>query len=245
MKRYSFRITKPVKEKEHSFLEKQLKPISEFLTIPKPIEYVSVDTEQDSKPNLAKALIKGLETNNYNLFGDLLLASKRKDEEKPHINKPANEVISEFTNALIAKDLNALADLLDNKGAFMVINKTFETVAVIKEQYVNWLRFKLQTESVTQVDMDSCTGCSLGKTVVIYNNGKFPWVANKMGDSSKGGLDFKIANGKITQIKFCYKFKNTKNQFGFEKRYNIYKSYLDKGFTKEEADKLSEEEWRK
>ena len=82
MKRYSFRITKPVKEKEHSFLEKQLKPFSEFLTIPKPIEYVSVDNEQDPKPNLAKALIKGLETNNYNLFGDLLLARKRKDEEK-------------------------------------------------------------------------------------------------------------------------------------------------------------------
>jgi hypothetical protein len=190
-------------------------------------------------------LIQGFETNNYDLFGELLLESKRKDEEIVNVEKTGKELINEFTNALIAKDLNALADLLDDRGAFIVINKTFETVAVIKEQYINWLRFKLQTESVTQVDMETCNGCSFGKSVVIYNNGKFPWVVNSMENSTKGGLDFEIKNGKISGIRFCFKFQNTKNQFGFEKRYDIYQSYLDKGFTKEEADKLSDDEWRK
>ncbi len=243
MTKHSFRTTSPIKEQQNPLTQKELKPLNELLT--KTVSEPTIEKVAEPETNLAKALIQGLETNNYNLFGELLLASKRKDEEQRNANKTDKEIISEFTNALIAKDLKALANLLDNNGAFMVINKTFETVAVIKEQYVNWLRFKLQTESVTQVDMDSCSGCSLGKTVVIYNNGKFPWVAHNIGDSSKGGLDFKISNGKITQIKFCYKFKNTKNQFGFEKRYNIYKSYLDKGFTKEEADKLSDEEWKK
>lgn len=233
MKRYSFKITKPVKEKERSFLEKQLKPFSEFLTIPKPIEYVSVDTEQDSKPNLVKALIEGLE-------------NKRKDEQKGIENyKSTKELITEFTNALIAKDLKALSNLLDDDGAFIVINKTFETVAVIKEQYVNWMRFKLQKDSVTSVDTDSCSGCSLGKTVVLYNNGGFPWTVNNIGDSIKGGLDFVIKNGKISQIKFCYKFKNTKNQHGFEKYTKIYQKYLHKGYTVEKANKLSSNEWFK
>ena len=243
MTKHSFKTTKPVKEQQNPLTQKELKPLNELLT--KTVNESIIEKTAEPETNLAKALIQGLETNNYNLFGDLLLESKRKDEEKLQSNKTGKELISEFTNALIAKDLKALADLLDDNGVFIVINKTFETVAVIKEQYVNWLRYKLQTDSVTQVDMDSCTGCSLGKTVVIYNNGKFPWVANNSGDSVKGGLDFKIENGKITQIKFCYKFKNTKNQFGFEKRYDIYKAYLDKGFTTAEADKLSEEEWKK
>lgn len=243
MTKHSFRTTKPFKEPQNPLTQKALIPLNELLA--KTVSEPTFEKVVEPETNLAKSLIQGLETNNYDLFGDLLLARKRRNEEESQSNKPVKEVISEFTNALIAKDLQALADLLDNNGAFMVINKTFETVAVIKEQYINWLRFKLQTESVMQVDMDSCTGCSLGKTVVIYNNGKFPWVSNKIGDSSKGGLDFVIEKGKITQIKFCYKFKNTKNQFGFEKRYNIYKDYLDKGYAKEEADKLSEKEWRK
>ena len=243
MTKHSFKTTRPVKEQQTPLTQKELKPLNELLT--KTVSEPTIEKTLAPETNLAKALIQGLETNNYNLFGDLLVASKRKDEEQRNTNKTDKEIINEFTNALIAKDLIVLAELLDNRGAFMVINKTFETVAVIKEQYINWLRFKLQTENVAQVDMDSCTGCSIGKTVVIYNNGKCPWVANNSGDSLKVGLDFKISNGKITQIKFCYKFENTKNQFGFEKRYDIYKSYLDKGFTKEEADKLSDEEWRK
>lgn len=242
MTKHSFKTTSPVKETQNLLNQKELKPLNELLS--KTVREPTIEKVAEPEINLAKALIQGLETNNYNLFGDLLLASKCKDEGQHNTNKTDKEIINEFTNALIAKDLNALANLLDDRGAFMVINRTFETVAVIKAQYINWLRFKLQTESVTQVDMDSCTGCSFGKTVVIYNNGKFPWVVNNIADATKGGLDFKVSNGKITQIKFCYKFKNTKNQFGFEKRYNIYKSYLDKGFNKADADKLSDEEWR-
>ncbi len=243
MTKHSFKTTSLVKEQQKPLIQKDLNSLNELLT--KTVNESVIEKLVEPETNLAKALIQGFETNNYDLFGELLLESKRKDEEIVSVEKTGKELINEFTNALIAKDLNALADLLDDTGAFMVINKTFETVAVIKEQYVNWLRFKLQTESVTQVDMDSCTGCSLGKTVVIYNNGKFPWVANNSGDSVKGGLDFKIANGKITQIKFCYKFKNTKNQFGFEKRYDIYKAYIDKGYSKAEADRLSDEEWKR
>ncbi len=243
MTKLSFKTTSPVKEQQNPLIQKDIKSLNELLT--KTVNESVIEKVSEPETNLAKAFIKSLETYNYNVFGNLLLESKRKDEERLDIKRSDKELIAEFTSCLIAKDLNALADLLDDRGAFMVINKTFETVAVIKEQYVNWLRFKLQTESVTQVDMDSCTGCSIGKTVVIYNNGKFPWVANNSGDSVNGGLDFKIANGKITQIKFCYKFKNTKNQFGFEKRYNIYKAYVDKGYSKAEADRLSDEEWKR
>ena len=52
-------------------------------------------------------------------------------------------------------------------------------------------------------------------------------------------------NGKISGIRFCFKFQNTKNQFGFEKRYDIYKAYIDKGYSKAEADRLSDEEWKR
>ena len=243
MTKHSFKTTSPVKVQQNPLIQKDLKPLNDLLA--KTANESIIEKVAVPETNLAKAFINGLETNKYNVFGDLLLESKRKDEERLDTKRNDKELIAEFTSCLIAKDLKALANLLDDSGVFMVINKTFETVTVIKEQYVNWLRFKLQTESVTQVDMDSCTGCSLGKTVVIYNNGKFPWVANNSGDSVKGGLDFKVANGKITQIKFCYKFKNTKNQFGFEKRYDIYKAYIDKGYSKADADRLSNEEWKR
>lgn len=242
MVKHSFKTTSPVKEQQNPLTQKELKPLNELLT--KTVNEPIIEKTTEPETNLAKALIQGLETNNYDLFGVLLLESKRNDEEKLHNNKTSKEVITEFTNALIAKDLNALANLLDNNGAFMVINKTFETVAVIKEQYVNWLRFKLQTETVTQVDMDTCTGCSIGKTVVLYNNGTFPWEINTMGDATKGGLDFVIKNGRISHIKFCYKFTKVINQLGFEKRFDIYRSYIDKGYSKTEAYKLSEEEWK-
>ena len=243
MTKHSFKTTSPVKETQNPLTKKELKPLNELLT--KKVNIPAIEKIAETETNLAKALIQGFETNNYDLFGELRLESKRKDEEIVSVEKTGKELINEFTNALIAKDLNALADLLDDRGAFIVINKTFETVAVIKEQYINWLRFKLQTESVMQVDMETCTGCSFGKSVVIYNNGKFPWVVNSMENSTKGGLDFEIKNGKISGIRFCFKFQNTKNQFGFEKRYDIYKAYIDKGYSKAEADRLSDLEWKR
>jgi hypothetical protein len=243
MTKHSFRTTSPVKETQNPLTKKELEPLNELLT--KTVKKSTIEKIVEPETNLAKAFIEGLETNNYNVFGNLLLESKRKDEERLDIKRSDKELIAEFTSCLIAKDLNALADLLDDRGAFIVINKTFETVAVIKEQYINWLRFKLQTESVMQVDMETCTGCSFGKSVVIYNNGKFPWVVNSMENSTKGGLDFEIKNGKISGIRFCFKFQNTKNQFGFEKRYDIYKAYIDKGYSKADADRLSDEEWKR
>ena len=217
MTTHSFRTTAPVKEQQKPLTKISLKPLTELLTKAKTVEEPTIDKEPEPKPSLAKAF---------------------------DITKNPQKVIEAFTNALIAKDLKALSNLLDNDGAFIVINKTFETVAVMKGQYVNWLRFKLQTESVISVDMDTCAGCSLGKTVVIYNDGKFTCKVNNIENALKGGLDFIVKNGKITQIKFCYKFKNTINKHGYEKRYEIYKSYIDKGYTKAEADRLSEEEWR-
>ncbi len=244
MTKHSFRTTAPVKEQQKPLTIIPLKPLTELLTKAKTVDEQAIVNEPEVRPNLAKAVIQGLENNNYSLFGELFFKNNKKEKSLDKAKNP-QEVIEAFTNALIAKDLKALSNLLDDDGAFIVINKTFETVAVMKEQYVNWLRFKLQTESVTQVDMDTCAGCSLGKTVVIYNDGRFPWKVNKIENALKGGLDFIVKNGKITQIKFCYKFKNTINQHGYEKRYDIYKSYIDKGYTKAEADRLSEERWGK
>ena len=154
MTKHSFRTTSPVKEPKKLLTDKELKPLSELLTKTKTVEKVSIEKEPETKPNLAKALIEGLETNNYNLFGELLLESKRQDEQKRiETYKSPKELINEFTNALIAKDLKALSDLLDDDGAFIVINKTFETVAVIKEQYINYCAFA-KAFSVTFILLD-------------------------------------------------------------------------------------------
>lgn len=162
---------------------------------------------------------------------------------EPTMAIESNGLVAEFTDALIAKNLTALSNLLADDGAFIVLNKNLETVPVIKEHYVSWLRFKLQTESVTSVETDSCTGCTLGKNVVLYNHGGFPWAINDLGGATKAGLNFTIKNGKIASIRFCFRFKNTKNQYGYEKRFHIYQEYMAKGYDTKEANRLSGEEW--
>ena len=98
MTKHSFKTTSPVKEQQNPLTQKELKPLIELLT--KTDNEPIIEKTAEPETNLAKALIQGLETNNYDLFGELLLESKRNDEEKLHNNKTAKEVITEFTNAL-------------------------------------------------------------------------------------------------------------------------------------------------
>ena len=111
MTKHSFRTTNLVKEQQKPLTKNPLKPLAELLTKAKTVDEPVIGKKPEPKPNLAKALIQGIETNNYSLFGKLLLESKRKDEEKLYTNKTTKEVINEFTNALISKDLKALSNL--------------------------------------------------------------------------------------------------------------------------------------
>ena len=102
MTKHSFRTTAPVKEQQKPLTKISLQPLAELLTKAKTDEEPAIVNEPEVKPNLAKAFLQSIETNNYSLFGELLLKSES-EQQQIGINKKPQEVIDAFTNALIAK----------------------------------------------------------------------------------------------------------------------------------------------
>ena len=102
MTKHSFRTTAPVKEQQKPLTIIPLKPLTELLTKAKTVEEPAILNEPEVRPNLAKTLIQGFETNNYSLFGELFFKNNKKEKSFDNAKSP-QKVIEAFTNALIAK----------------------------------------------------------------------------------------------------------------------------------------------
>jgi hypothetical protein len=155
--------------------------------------------------------------------------------------KPKVEnIITLFSDALLKKDINGIKDLLNEEGEFEIQSPKFKTLQVNKKRFVAWLNSRLkQTESLT-VAFDQCLHCSLGRTVLLVNDGTFPRQIRDSSERSKTGLMLKVKEGQISQIKFCFVFVKTENRYIYELKTDKVRHYESLGYSMWEAIELAE-----
>lgn len=156
-------------------------------------------------------------------------------ETQPTLETETKDLVKEFSLALKNKDLETLSDLLLDKGRYEAQNRTLQIVPVNKQQFVNWLRFKLQTNTVETIYYDTCILCKTGNPVALYNDGKFPRIVKDMDLPSKAGFMFEIKENKITSIKFCYSLLKTENPKLVECKGKLIMQYMKEGHSLKEA----------
>lgn len=150
----------------------------------------------------------------------------------------AKEIVKIFAKATLNNDIETIAELLSNSGEFQTQDIASEDVTSTKEGFLEWYKLKLLSNKVESVSYDNCLHCSLGNPVVLFNNGLFPRNIKDSSERSKAGLMLKVENELISEIKFCHVFAVTDNDYVYECHMKKAKEYVEKGFTKMEANEM-------
>ena len=155
--------------------------------------------------------------------------------------KPKIEnTISLFSAALLKKDIKGIKDLLSEEGEFEIQSPKLNTLQVNKNRFVSWLNRRLKQTDTLTVALDQCLHCSIGRTVLLINDGTFPRQIKDSSERSKTGLMLKVKEGQISQIKFCFVFVKTENRYIYELKTDKVRYYEEKGYSMWEAIELAE-----
>ena len=130
-------------------------------------------------------------------------------------NKPKS-IIKEFSNYTLNSEIENIRQLLDINGEFEIQDEKKDSIEVKRDVFIEWYQKKLETIKVTTVEFDQCIGCSFGKSILIFNQGKFPRDIKHNSERSKTGLMLNTSEGKINEIKFCLAFLKTENKYQIE-----------------------------
>ena len=133
-----------------------------------------------------------------------------------------NSIVDIFSEALINKEVKVIESLLSDLGEFEIQSPKLNTLQVNKKRFVSWFTKKIIASENLTITYDQCMHCSIGGTVLLINEGQFPRIIKDSSERSKTGLMLRVEEDKIVQIKFCYVFVKTTNNYQFE--INIAKS---------------------
>lgn len=235
MGKQSFRITKPIKEKQNQDVTNVLKELLSSSKINETLDSLSLQIKKVNEEKQHKEKTKNEVVINY----------KSVNHTKTLKNQKNSDIINKFTEALMTKKIDTLKKLLDNKGKYIMLNDAFELKTVNKSTYIKYLKIKLQTQNVTEFKNDFCNGCHIGHNIILYNNGSFPWDVLKNGFGVKAAFLFNVSNGLITSIRFCHTFRNTEDWKTYQNYRDIYAKYRELGYDIDETIRLAREEWDK
>lgn len=241
MAKHSFRISKPIKEPVNALIKKKLNNLSELLNMK------SVQSEKFEKVQhivLSESLLDDILINTNKVE---LKKIKKKPVKSSLLKntKTEEEIIQEFSLALVAADLQTLNDLLNIDGRFVTINDNFDLPVVNKNSFLIWIAANLKTQAVVSFHNDFCDGCFKGKSIMFYNDGAFPWNVLQKGFGRKTAFKFQIKNNKISTIRFCHNFVQQKNSMDYPKYKELYAKYRSLGYNLDDTIRLSKEEWNK
>ena len=105
---------------------------------------------------------------------------------------------------------------MHDEGEFQIQDDENESIETNKIGFLNWYSKKLNDTPIVGVIYDQCLHCSIGNSVVIFNERKFPRVIKDSSERSKTGLMIETKTGKIVALKFCFVFLETENKYVFE-----------------------------
>ena len=130
--------------------------------------------------------------------------------------KSPKSIIKEFSDYTLNSEIENIRQLLDIDGEFEIQDEKKDSIEVKRDAFIDWFSKKLKTTKITSVEYDQCIGCSFGKSIVIFNQGKFPREIKHNSERSKTGLMLNTNEGKINEIKFCFAFLKTENKYQIE-----------------------------
>ena len=125
-------------------------------------------------------------------------------------------IVDIFSEALINKEVKVIESLLSDLGEFEIQSPKLNTLQVNKKRFVSWFTKKIIASENLTITFDQCMHCSIGGTVLLINEGHFPRIIKDSSERSKTGLMLRVEDDKIVQIKFCYVFVKTTNNYQFE-----------------------------
>ena len=141
--------------------------------------------------------------------------------------KDQKRIAIELANAIASLDINKVADLLKEDGAYSIQDEKDEVVFANKSNFLKWLmeffdEFLIVNEDRTQLNyvIDKCSYCRIGNPVLIFENGRFPIFTRKLWEREKCGLMLEFKDNLVSDISFCFLFLSTDNPYLFEKRYS-------------------------
>lgn len=145
------------------------------------------------------------------------------------------ELIKQFSSASKNADMLSIEELLHDKGIFEIEDDNLEIIEASKVDFLKWYQTKIKVTKINDVIYDQCIGCSFGKNIVLFNQGKFPRMPQEFTDKTKAGLMLDSHNGKIHRIQFCFSFLKTENKAVCDCVGEEYVKYIKQGFSEEEA----------
>ena len=144
-------------------------------------------------------------------------------------------IVNEFVEAIRAKDIGWISNLLDPNGVFDIELPDQDTLEVNREEFMNWLAEPLNRTEITSVEYDQCLFCKIGNPVVLFNKGKFPRKA-KVGERPKAGMMLNVnENGLIDLIQFCFTFLHRDNVHKPSAKAENFIEAIKNGLSPEEA----------
>ena len=148
------------------------------------------------------------------------------------------EIVKNFSEAVKAKNIEAVSELLSDTGEFHMQDKQLNTIETDKAGFLSWLIQRLSNAEILSIACNQCLHCRIGNPVVLFNDGQFPRLPQDSSERSKTGLMLEIQNGKIQEIAFCYTFVEGENKYLFEINTEKIKKLVARGFTFDEAYKV-------
>lgn len=247
MAKYSFKVAQPIKEKKETAYKAT--EISDFK---------GGKLKLDNSLNDLLSYIKTPNSNSVsttNLLDEILVKAKndelngvsdKKISRKKIVKKPLDrDLVMEFSEALINKDIELLTSILDDNGKYVIIDHKFELPIVGKTEFITFLKRKLHKHPVTSFKNDFCNGCFKGNLIMFYNDGAFPWNVLEQGFGAKSAFKFTIINNKISTIRFCHNFQQKQNKMDYAKYKEIYAEYSSHGYGIDDTVRLAKAEWNK
>ncbi len=142
-----------------------------------------------------------------------------------------NETIHAFGQAICSGDIHSAGGLLCKSGRYEIQNHELKIISAAKEQFISWLalrRLEYPRGNTLTYSIKNCSVCDQRQNVLVFDQGRFPFMAWMKHRVSYAGLSFQVENNKITASHICLGFCGIDNPSFFE-RFNA------------EAEKLNEE----
>jgi len=127
-----------------------------------------------------------------------------------------SDLIIEFAQASIRKDISYIEGLLSDIGEYEIQNNSLETIEVGKQEFITWYSNKLSQTPIQSIEYDQCLHCQIGARVVLFNEGKFPRQIKDTSERSKTAYKIESNADYITSLKFCFVFLETDNKYEFQ-----------------------------
>jgi hypothetical protein len=139
-------------------------------------------------------------------------------DEKRVIN---NQILNEFANAICTGDVQAIGNLLSDKGVFEFQSEDLEIVRGVKEQFLSWILLRKVEYPNKEFAFThfACHNCMQNNGVLVFDDGHFPFIAYLNYFYSQTGLAIQILESKIVSVHICLKVLNDSEEPSFFQKY--------------------------